>query len=288
MLIIHIMKKNIGYILFLSLLLMGFASCYNEDPSGILVELNVLNAQPDTVTKKQVLESGSKYELQVLATNFWGNNFSRLKITSFDQERSNVLVLDTIVSGSQLNFSHIYTAPYLSKDSTDISFTIDISDQEGHALTWTFRNKYTIKQSDRVLLPQTGIIMYAFEQNNKGTGYSFDRQSVIMTSLADSSEVDIYACQEAENGDALSGVWETRTGVYFIKNNSFDYARATYNSVNNAYRSSTGYHKVNKLQTGDIILVGKGTSPIGVICVQGVYDEPGTDHDRYVFDIKYM
>lgn len=282
------MKKYIGYIFILSLLFLGFASCENEDPSGIQVELNILNAPRDTVTKKQVLKSGSKYEMQVLARNYWGVNFSHLKITSFDQERSDVLVLDTTVSGSQLNFTHIYAAPYLSKDSTDISFTIDLSDQEGHTLTWTFRNKYIIKQSDRVLIPQTGIVMYAFEQNNKGTGYSFERQSVIMTSLADSSEVDMYAYQEVGSGDALSRVWNTQTGVYFIKNNSYDYARATYNSLVNTYRSSNGYHKVDKLQTGDIILVGKGTKPIGVICVQGVYDEPGTDLDRYVFDIKYL
>lgn len=282
------MKKNIGSIFLLFLLLLGFASCENEDTSGFEVDLSVLNAQQDSVTKKQVLESGSKYELLVRATNHWGVNFSHLKITSFDQERSNVLVLDTIVSGDKLDLSHIYTVPYLSKDSADISFTIDLSDEAGHTLTWTFRNKYIIKQNDRVLVPQTGIIMYAFEQNNKGTGYSFDRQSVIMTSLADSAEVDMYAYQEAGNGDALSRVWETQTGVYFIKNNSFDYARATYNSVANTYRSSTGYHKVNNLQTGDIILVGKGTTPIGVICVQGVYDEPGTDLDRYVFDIKYL
>jgi hypothetical protein len=42
------------------------------------------------------------------------------------------------------------------------------------------------------------------------------------------------------------------------------------------------------IETDDIILIGFGDTPKGVIKVMGVFDEEGLNNDRYVFNAKFI
>ncbi len=235
---------------------------------------------------KQVLLSGSKYLVHVYAKDFWGANIKNVKITSFDEERGSVVVLDTALQSMVVDFDFVYQPPFLNADSLNINFEYVVTDVEQHTAKWNYNNEFLIVQTEKVLTEQSGVNMYAFEMMDHPTGYSLSRNVAVQTSLSDSTDVDIVAYQPDLQSDVVSREWRTWNNLYFVKNNSFDYAKATLRTLRQTYQASVGYHKVSNLQVGDVILVGNEKEALGVIMIQGIYDEDGQQFDRYVFNVK--
>lgn len=277
--------KSTLYLLFFPLLFL-FVSCDNSDEAGIDLYMKFDTLQDSTQNGKQILLSSSKYLVHVYAKDFWGANIKNVKITSFDKERGNVVVLDTALQSTVVDFDFVYQAPVLNHDSLSINFEYVVTDVEQHTVKWNYNNEFMIVQTEKVLTEQSGVNMYAFELLDHPTGYSLSRNVAVQTSLSDSTDVDIVAYQPDPQGDAVACEWRTWNNLYFVKNNSFDYAKATLKTLRQTYQASVGYHKINNLQVGDIILVGNEKEALGVIMIQGIYDEDGQQFDRYVFNIK--
>ena len=277
--------KSTLYLLFFPLLFL-FVSCDNSDEAGIDLYMKFDTLQDSTQNGKQILLSSSKYLVHVYAKDFWGANIKNVKITSFDEERGNVVVLDTALQSTVVDFDFVYQVPVLNHDSLSINFEYVVTDVEQHTVKWNYNNEFMIVQTEKVLTEQSGVNMYAFELLDHPTGYSLSRNVAVQTSLSDSTDVDIVAYQPDPQGDAVACEWRTWNNLYFVKNNSFDYAKATLKTLRQTYQASVGYHKINNLQVGDIILVGNEKEALGVIMIQGIYDEDGQQFDRHVFNIK--
>ena len=85
--------------------------------------------------------------------------------------------------------------------------------------------------------------------------------------------------------DVLSREWISLSGLFFTKFNSLDYANVTSNDLENAYNSSNLKGFVENIQSSDIIITLINETYI-VIKIDQVFDDVGSQNDRYIFSIK--
>ena len=76
------------------------------------------------------------------------------------------------------------------------------------------------------------------------------------------------------------------SGLLFSKNNSFDYANATLEGIENTYSTSVKKEFVDQISENDIIIT-KIESNYVIIKIIFVIDGIGSGDDRYIFNIKY-
>lgn len=232
----------------------------------------------------QNFNAGSIKQFRVYAENFRGNDFTRLQVSSFDEERGEIAVLDSALSGRVVDCDLVYRVPMMNRDSVKVTLQVRIEDSAGNVKQ--SKSTFRVLRKDYVLTELAGLTLYAVEGEGRPNGYSFDRRLPIRTSLSASSEIDIVAYVNPANPETLPRRWNTNTDVYFVRANHLNYAQATYLSVSSAYASSVGYHTVTDIANDDILLVGKGNTPLAIIKVQAVYDDPGFVDDRYIINMK--
>ncbi|MDA9656278.1 hypothetical protein N9S96_01285 [Flavobacteriales bacterium] len=92
-----------------------------------------------------------------------------------------------------------------------------------------------------------------------------------------------------DNTDSLSNIisreWISNVNLLFSKNNSFDYANATFESVKNTYNNSLKKEFVDQISEGDIITTKIENSYLAIKIIY-VIDEINSENDRYIFSIK--
>ena len=85
--------------------------------------------------------------------------------------------------------------------------------------------------------------------------------------------------------DVLSREWISLSGLFFAKVNSLDYANVTSNNIENAYNSSNLKEFIENIQSSDIIITLINDTYIA-IRIDQVFDNVGSQNDRYIFSIK--
>ena len=84
----------------------------------------------------------------------------------------------------------------------------------------------------------------------------------------------------------LSRQWRSQSGLQFVRYNDFNFPAATVKYLHDSYLAGNKFSSVSNLNTGDIILVGRGNEAIGVFQIQNIYDEEGYENDRYELTFK--
>ena len=279
------MFKNLIFVVLLCVFGVISGCDEDDDYDAVFVEMKS-DLSTDSLSPYKVLYGGFAYRFTLKAHEYKGKNLSRLTINTFDRERGDIQVLDTALSGKDASFEWIYIAPsILATDTLELTFTVAAYNTTGESCKLSYKN-YAIVQKDMRLTAIQGITMYAIEGESKPNGYSFSRQLPIRTSLSEEKDIDIYCDVSEEEPEILTHRWRTKNDIYFIKNNSFDYAGATRRSVMAAFNSSVSYHIVDNISDEDVIIVGNSANAIGVIKIRSVYDEDGSLMDRYYFDFK--
>lgn len=248
-----------------------------ENPAPIYLNLDLAGKN---------FNAGSIKQFQVHAENFQGNDFTKIRITTFDEYRGEVPVLDSALSGSTVDFSLVYRVPMMPRDSAIVTFQSRIEDSAGNFAVK--KNSFRVLKKDYLLTEMAGLTLYETEGEGHPNGYSFSRRQPIRVSLSDSADIDIFAYEDTADRETLTRKWSTNTDIYFVRANHLNYAQATYLGVASAYASSVGYHTITDIASDDIILVGRENDPLGIIKVQAVYDDPGFANDRYVINIKLL
>ncbi|MBQ8968328.1 MAG: hypothetical protein IJ064_01145 [Bacteroidaceae bacterium] len=284
--------RKIPYLLLALTVAFVLVSCEEDEYDSVYVEMTsdvvpTSVTSPDSTTSKlyNIMYGGEAYRLNLIAREMKKGMLNRVTVSTFDRERRQISVLDTTLSTTYFAMQLIYVAPEdLVADTTDISFTVSAYDNAGQSCHHEYH--YKLVQKDVPLNSIQGIVMYAVEQDERPNGFSLSRQLPVRTSLSDSTEVSIYASRSESDPDRLALEWRTLNGTYFVKNNAFDFSRATRKSVSAAYRSSVPYHVVGSLAVGDVVIVGNEEAALGIIKLQAVYDDEGSLQDRYIFDYK--
>lgn len=210
----------------------------------------------------------------------------RLECTSFDSEYGVEQVFDTLFAGTreiEYDYAH-FTKYYTSSERMEVKLSFTVYTTEGDQLTQTMR--YIVK-GNVPLVSYEDIILHSGAQAIEPNGLSFDWVTPIISQTEDSTKVDIYDYRpEGADPNTLSREWRSRTAISFVRYNDFNFPAATIKYLQDSYLAGNKYSSVGNLTTGDIILVGRENTAIGVFQIQAIYDEEGIENDRYILTFK--
>lgn len=224
------------------------------------------------------------YKRIKIEVNSSSTELERLRISSYDNIRGNVSLLDSAVSGRSLYHEYLYKVPMLSRDSVTVNLKIEATDRNG--FTQTLSRRLFVIAKDYKLEEVSGITLYTNEIKDHPNGYCLADMRPLIVSMADSADIDIYTYVDENAPETLTREWRSNTDIYFARANQFDYANATNRSVAEAFGSAVANPRISRIESDDIILVGRGNKAAGVIKVIQLYDEPGAENDRYLINIK--
>ena len=118
-------------------------------------------------------------------------------------------------------------------------------------------------------------------------GFSLTTLQPLYVSASEDSDVDIYV-PAGQDSDVMSDGWLSKSGLKFARMDGIDYPTITRNRLWTLYSNAVKTDAVNGIAVGDVIMVGTDAVALGIILVTGVFDEEGTESDRYMFNIKLM
>ena len=222
------------------------------------------------------------YELEFHTSH---NYVSRLLVTSFDAVQNMRIVKDTTFSTAQEKYQLVYTAPFLNKDTTTVKLTFKGWDDAGGTVE-TNRMLKVIGQQI-LLQEQAGIVLWNPETGHPNA-FAFATPSQPFCYLPPTNQDENENTDDATadffiltNDDFTQVSAKSSTKAKFVRNNSFDYATASANSIQAVYESSQRVDVINNVKVNDIILVGHGSTAEGVIAITNIVRN-GSDEERSI------
>jgi hypothetical protein len=247
-----------------------FSSCNKEDA-------NFLNISFTPIEQYEIKNSGEIISFSIkLSSN---SELSELVIVQI----VNNSIIDTIyqkqISGREKTEAYIYTCPDISSlDTSDIKLIFYCSNTKGDI---NERAKVFSLISENVYLSETtGHTMFS---NNSS---EFNSYNLITGTATYNSDTTTHISDNTDSiSDVLSREWVSMSGLLFSKNNSFDYANATLEGIENTYSTSVKKEFVDQISENDIIIT-KIEDNYLIIKIIYVIDGVGSGDDRYIFSIK--
>ena len=213
------------------------------------------------------------------------DRLERMDISSYDKENGKVDLVSVPLSSVRYEGEYFYRAPEIDSDSLVIELSFTVHDNLSNSRT--MRAWLTIVAEDAVLdEAATSVLMYSPE-SGKPDGFSLTTLQPLYVSASEDSDVDIYV-PAGQDSDVMSDGWLSKSGLKFARMDGIDYPTITRNRLWTLYSNAVKTDAVNGIAVGDVIMVGTDAVALGIILVTGVFDEEGTESDRYMFNIKLM
>jgi hypothetical protein len=270
-------QRKMKQILFFTIVSMFmFCKCKPDDVSKVVIIIS----SSDSLSG---LKSGDKALFRIHSFANEGE-IKNITITSSDLQYGRMLIFDTLLNVGKFDYDYQYIVPDYN-DSTTVRLTFEAFSSDNNTPSSMTATLHVV--NNNVVLPYfDGIIMYAANSNNKN-GFNIHTIQTLYCETTDSLQTDIYDYYDTlvVHG-ALSREWRSKTGVLFARFNDFNFATATKSGVISAFEIAAKYTSVKNLANGDIILIGKNNTALGVIQLIAIYDEEDTANDRYVFNFK--
>lgn len=261
-------------------ILLGFVaflgSCDNEDESGI-----VIIVKPEEFVRSAKAGEKILYTVQAYSND---GPVNRLKFTSYDRINGLQTILDSVIGLPRISCTFQYAVPEC-KDTTDIKLRFEAVNNYGESAA--MQRFVKVSGGEVTLIELTGITMYS-AASGQPDAYNLEMEQLVNSHTVETdSLLDIYAWQDSTaNESVLSKEWRSRTGIQFMRFNSFNYATATQLGIENAYATGVKMNYIRDLQADDIIIFGDDRKAMGIIKLIYVFDEPGYLNDRYIFNLK--
>jgi hypothetical protein len=193
-------------------------------------------------------------------------------------------IIDTMyheqISGLEKTELYNYTCPDISSlDTSEFKLIFYCSNANGDI---NERAKVFSVVSKNVYLSETtGHTMFS---NNSS---EFNSYNLVTGTAAYNSDTTTHISDNTDSiSDILSREWVSMSGLLFSKNNSFDYANATLEGIEDTYSTSVKKEFVDQISENDIIIT-KIEDNYVIIKIIIVRDNYGSEEDRYIFNIKY-
>jgi len=181
-----------------------------------------------------------------------------------------------IVSKNEVKHSFNYELPYYS-DTTEVKLIFYVENDDNQYLE---RAKLITLVPSVVFLSETsGHTMFS---SNSSEFNAYNLLDGIPMFNNDSTS---HISDMTWTGQTLGNKWISLSGLLFSKNNSFDYANATLETIKNTYNSSLKKEFVDQISENDIIIT-KIENNYLIIKIIYVVDSVGSEDDRYIFSIK--
>lgn len=246
-------------VIFTTILFLPFLiACTESTP-----ELSDVVIFVSTQNDEQIIESGDKvqYTLEMSTIH---KNIERFSISSFDSQYGKIIHIDSICTRNKIDYSFIYAAPEINRDSLNVELYFEVFDNENNSQKVS--RTLLIKNRMVSIAEQSGITLY-MPQSGMPNAVSLNdvSQPFVLETSPDSLSADIYV----EYNFNKSILWKSKTKLKFIRNNSFNYVNATANSINAVFQSSVRTDQVEDIKNNDIILVGHNNAK-GVFLVRNI------------------
>lgn len=253
-----------------------FGSCDNEDESGI-----VIIVKPEEFVRSAKAGEKILYTVQAYSND---GPVNRLKFTSYDRINGLQTILDSVIGLPRISCTFQYAVPEC-KDTTDIKLRFEAVNNYGESAA--MQRFVKVSGGEVTLIELTGITMYS-AASGQPDAYNLEMEQLVNSHTVETdSLLDIYAWQDSTaNESVLSKEWRSRTGIQFMRFNSFNYATATQLGIENAYATGVKMNYIRDLQADDIIIFGDDRKAMGIIKLIYIFDEPGYLNDRYIFNLK--
>lgn len=217
------------------------------------------------------------------------DHMASLEISSFDQKTGEAGLESRTLDARKYTGEFLYIVPETGGEISRVEISFEATDNMGN--TQSVTAYVDISGDDAAIEEAASSVMMYSPASGKPDGFSLKTLQTLYVSASESADVDIYV-REEENPDApdqMSTSWMSGSGLLFCKMSSgVDYASITPSRLRALYEASTLSKAAVDISQGDVILVGTDTFPLGIILVTGVYDDPGTENDRYIFNIKVL
>ena len=252
-------------------LLLAFSSCEKE-------VANFINISFTPTEQYEFRNSGEIIPFSIkLSSN---SELSELVIVQI----VNNSIIDTMyheqISGLEKTELYNYTCPDISSlDTSEFKLIFYCSNANGDI---NERAKVFSVVSKNVYLSETtGHTMFS---NNSS---EFNSYNLVTGTAAYNSDTTTHISDNTDSiSDILSREWVSMSGLLFSKNNSFDYANATLEGIEDTYSTSVKKEFVDQISENDIIIT-KIEDNYVIIKIISVIDNYGSEEDRYIFNIKY-
>lgn len=209
-----------------------------------------------------------------------------LRITMNENNTITQTLLDTVLSGTQTNF----TLPFLVPEQgvTQIYFVFTLEDVEGRKVSTPRR---LVVEGAALLQETTGHVVYSIHAGSEANrAFNIENGNAFQLSAdTDSSMIDLLDYDQTDD-DVLARSFTSGNGLEFVRFDAdgFDYAAATFASAQSAYGTANKLDIVNNIQVGDKIITKYSTNPdrFAVIDIIEIFDQDGSADDRYRFNMK--
>ena len=238
-----------------------FYACTESTPDLSDVVIFVSTQNNDTI-----INSGDKVLFSIQMSTIH-QNIERFKISSFDNQYGNLILLDSICCNKDIEYSYVYTAPETNRDSLKINLFFEVWDNKGHTQKI---NRILQLKNNYITIPElTGISIFASVEGMPNAISLLDlSQPFELETSPDSLSADIYF--EIDTKKHL--FWKSKTELKFVKSNSFNYVSATANNINIVYQSSVKREQIDNININDIILVGHNYTAHGVFQIRNIIE----------------
>ena len=248
---------------------------------------------------KDSIVGGSHYLFKVEACATKGT-LAEMNISSYDPIQGLKDLAKVPLSGTKYTYEYDYLVPILADSVTEVQLRVQIKNSEGD--TWNatkylkvFTSDYSLKEIAGLVIYEKPTLTHPNALNLMGGG----AQPIVTTLETKDSIKNVVAYYDPEGGADMSYAFYTQSqeknyNVYMAKMANFDYAKATYKSVHNAFQSAADLGRnVTNLEDNNIVIVGlidgsSNRTPLAVIRVVHIYDNPGKDNDYYELNVKTM
>ncbi len=177
-----------------------------------------------------------------------------------------------------------YDVPVAGADELEIELSFRATDDRGNMRCVRLLLR---ADPDASLLPERSSITLYSPHSGKVDGLSFATCQPLLCATSAPEEVDLYVAADGQaDPEMLPRRWRTGSDVLFTKASGFDYAAATKVALASVYEHSVKTDFVDDLAVDDIIIAGHGPQVWGAIKIVGVFDEPGSEYDRYLIHVK--
>lgn len=252
--------------------LLLLSSCKkHKDEDDVIILTKIVNTQEYYNTGDIVT-----FEVKSFANQ---GSIAKINISSFSVGMETLL--DSVINAEKANFYFFYNVPSFNDTLQKVKFAFKAICSTGAESIMT--ENIMVKSYDAPLEELGQFTMYSAMSGNKD-GFSLALLQTVF------SQIDTLYCDFRDNtvdpGGTLRREWIGNNDLLFARFNDFNYTGATKRSVMNAYNDSNKSNIISGISNDDIIFVGNEQRAYGVMKVVAVYDDEGTENDRYCFYLK--
>ena len=256
-----------------SLLLL--AACEKQSELVTIMEIDNVKWQ------REYVPSGTNLHFQIDAESK-SSTIQRIAVIASDRSYRDRTVVDTTLAMpvKREKMSFYYTLPYYA-DTTLVTFSANAYDAGGRVAS--FQITMHVSPGSEPIRPIDNLTLYSAASSGKS---AFSLETMQTEYLGIDSTAVAWFDVLKEGSQDLSREWHSEAQIKFSRAEGFNFGEATSQSITDLWKHLTSSTTIKQLKIDDVLLFGKGDEALGALKFIAVYDEEGTENDRYVFSLK--